>query len=50
MLVLVGCVRPLPLPPQVDVDYCAKPPPMRVEEWRALCGQYPRELARDGGP
>jgi len=48
-IALLACTRPLPLPPSPDVDYCSQPHVMRAEEWRALCGQYPREVVLDGG-
>jgi len=48
----MSCARPLPplpMPPTDDSDYCSQPHVMRVEEWRALCGQEPRALVLDAG-
>lgn len=51
LLLVFSCAHaePLPVPPS-DADYCATSHVMPLADWRALCGQYPRQLAGfDGG-
>lgn len=51
LLIACTCAHAEPLPvPSSDADYCATSHIMPLSDWRALCGQYPRQLAvPDGG-